>query len=183
MWFKNKLCELKDWILTTTITSQFRRIVWEKCWGVENSSSTKDESQNYSFALCISPYLILYGRIYSLMLRIVVTQLNLTGMPALAHWVFLFPYLHTHKQFSWQKEEAFHSREIIYTGKLVFVGLTGGGTCKLQREKAMVGICKITLFVDLHQKAFWDTRAFWVAPEIQILQCKCVLEVTTIIGT
>jgi hypothetical protein len=85
--------------------------------------------------------------------------------------------------FSWQKGEAFHSREIIYTGKIVFVGLTGGGTCRLQREKTMMGICKITLFVDLHQKPFWDTWAFWVAPEIQILQCKCVLEVTTIIST
>ncbi len=96
MWFKNKLCELKDWILITTITSHFRWIVWEKCWGVENSSSTKDESQNYSSAFCISPYLILYGRICSSMLRIVVTQLNLTGMPALANWVFWFPYLNTH---------------------------------------------------------------------------------------
>ncbi len=98
MWFKNKLCELKDWILTTTITSQFRRIVWEKCWGVENSLSTKDESQNYSFAFCNSPCLILYGRICSLMLRIVVTQLNLTSMPALAHWVaqsFCF-HIYTH---------------------------------------------------------------------------------------
>lgn len=186
MWFKNKLCELKDWILTTTITSQFRRIVWEKCWGVENSLSTKDESQNYSFPFCNSPCLILYGRICSLMLRIVVTQLNLTGMPALAHWVaqsFVSISTHTHEQFSWQKGEAFLSREIIYTGKLVFVGLTARGTCKLQREKTVMGICKITLFVDLHQKPFWDTWAFWVAPEIQILQCKCVLEVTMIIST
>jgi hypothetical protein len=92
-------------ILTTKITSQFRWIVWEKCWGVENSSSTKDESQNYSFAFCISPYLIFYGRICSSMLRIVVTQLNLTGMPALAHWVFLFPYLQTHTNHFHDKKE------------------------------------------------------------------------------